>query len=217
MAEIFFYSDNPLYLHFSYCAKTPFAFDEIFPSLIMPRLTLCLVFPSLIGELAAHIAIFVKLSKIEARAEVYEIRGNRLVSRMRHQRNVVRDPIQLRKKLAQKNGLISNFHYVKCLKYKLWSFFCHVGNLKPKCKSKTQANFFSIEFHSSILGHFISFLFNITQRVAFVTGLFLTSEEVMPSLRALILFLAPCVNFFLYPLIETMFSDTLRQTLCSQY
>ena len=69
-----FLQQQSSYLHFSYCAKTPFASDETFPSLIIPRHILCLVIPGLIGGLAAHIAIFVKLSKIETRAEVYEIR-----------------------------------------------------------------------------------------------------------------------------------------------
>ena len=44
--------------------------------------------------LCFHLCILVKQTRIESRATVYIVKNDRLVSRMRHQRNVIRDPIQ---------------------------------------------------------------------------------------------------------------------------
>ena len=130
-ATIFLSSHDPLLPHFSYCAKTPFAFGEILDTLII-RVVLCLVISGLIGELLAHIVIFVKVSRIETRAEVIEIRGNRLVSRMRHQggdsimwalpviNSATRRPIPKKKivfKIVLKIVLRSNFDSVTCANY----------------------------------------------------------------------------------------------------
>ena len=45
---------------------------------------MCCMMLSLFAELCVHVAIFVKKTKIETRAEVYEIRGERIISRQAH-------------------------------------------------------------------------------------------------------------------------------------
>ena len=64
----------------SYCSKTPYD-TEIFSSQVFPALSMCCMMVSLFAELCVHMAIFAKQTRIETRAEVYEIRGTRIVSR----------------------------------------------------------------------------------------------------------------------------------------
>ena len=61
----------------------------MFSKLIVPNSLMLMTTVSMICESLAHILIFSKKTSIESRAQVYEIRGNRLVCEMRHQRNVV--------------------------------------------------------------------------------------------------------------------------------
>ena len=83
MAENFvFNSDKPMLFFYSYCSKTPYDTD-IFSNQIVPTLSMCCMMLSLFAELCVHMAIFIKKTKIETRAEVYEFRGARIVSRYR--------------------------------------------------------------------------------------------------------------------------------------
>ena len=109
---------------------------------------------SLTGELIAHMFIYVRQSKIENRAQVYEIRGNHLVCQMRHQRNVI-----------------------------------------------------------SALGHFFSFAVSMTQRIIFAISLYYFEDDTIVVLARLSIFLLPCINFFVHPLIETISSHTLRGSI----
>ena len=94
-------------------------------------------------------------SQIESRAQVFEIRGNRLVGRMRHQRNVV-----------------------------------------------------------SVLGHFVTFAVSISTHIFLMSGLYLVSDnDELKRLQNLFYFCLTCIIFCVNPLIETMFSDTLRDSL----
>ena len=80
--------DNSYLFHYSYCGKTSFS-PEIVYNLFITNSCMCLTTMSIFSEFLAHIWILVKQTNIESRAQVYEIRGNRLVCQMRHQRNVV--------------------------------------------------------------------------------------------------------------------------------
>ena len=80
--------DNSFAFFFSYCRKTLFV-PEMFSKLTVPNSLMLMTTVSMICESLAHILIFSKKTSIESRAQVYEIRGNRLVCEMRHQRNVV--------------------------------------------------------------------------------------------------------------------------------
>ena len=80
--------DNCYLFHYSYCGKTSFS-PEIVYNLFITNSCMCLTTMSIFSEFLAHIWILVKQTNIESRAQVYEIRGNRLVCQMRHQRNVV--------------------------------------------------------------------------------------------------------------------------------
>ena len=81
IAENFlFNSDDPMLFFYSYCSKRPYL-TEMFSDQLFPKLSMCCMMFSLFAEMCAHMAIFVKKTKIETRAEVYEIRGARIVSR----------------------------------------------------------------------------------------------------------------------------------------
>ena len=80
--------DNSFLFHYSYCGKTSFS-PEIVYNLFITNSCACLTTLSTFSEFLAHICILIKKTNIEAGAQVYEIRGNRLVCQMRHQRNVV--------------------------------------------------------------------------------------------------------------------------------
>ena len=80
--------DNSYLFHYSYCGKTSFS-PEVVYNLFISNSCACLTTISIFSEFLAHIWILVKQTKIEDRAQVYEISGNRLVCQSRHQRNVV--------------------------------------------------------------------------------------------------------------------------------
>ena len=88
---LFFNYEDYLFFYYRYCSNMNFSTLESakFSKLIAVKLTVCLSVLSLIAELCCHIVIYKKKTNIESRAQVYEIRGNQLVSQMRHQRNVV--------------------------------------------------------------------------------------------------------------------------------
>ena len=89
--NLFFNYDDFLFMHYRYCANmkfSPLQWSK-FADLIVVKMVACLSVLSFIAELCCHIVIYKKKTKIESRAQVYEIRGSRLVSQMRHQRNVV--------------------------------------------------------------------------------------------------------------------------------
>ena len=79
--------DNSYLFHYSYCGKTSFS-PEIVYNLFITNSCMVLTTISIFSEFLTHIWILVKQTSIEAKAQVYEIRGNQLVCQMRHQRNV---------------------------------------------------------------------------------------------------------------------------------
>ena len=86
---------------------------------------------------------------------MYEIRGNRMVCEMRHQRNVV-----------------------------------------------------------SVLGHFFSFAITLIQLIIFAVGVYTLKESIL-TLAKLNAFHNSCINFFIHPLIETLSTHNLRQSMFS--
>ena len=145
--------DNSYLFHVSYCRKITFA-PKIIYNLFFANSCMCLTTMSILGEFVAHIFIFSKKTSIESRAQVYEIRGNRLVCQMRHQRNVV-----------------------------------------------------------SALGHFFTFAVSMTQRVIFTVAIYAIEEDKVDSMSRLLMFLLPCINFFVHPFIETLSTHNLRQSM----
>ena len=93
----------------------------------------------------------VKQTRIESRATVHEVKDNRLVSRQRHQRNVI-----------------------------------------------------------SAFGHFASFLLNLTNTLLMIPNFYGQEGN---NLHVLFAFFVPSFNFFLTPLIETVCTESLRQSL----
>ena len=146
--------DNSFAFFFSYCRKTSFV-PEMFSKLIVPNSLMLMTTVSMICESLAHILIFSKKTSIESRAQVYEIRGNRLVCEMRHQRNVV-----------------------------------------------------------SVLGHFFSFSISLIQVIILAVGIY-TLEESILTVAKLMAFHLPCIKFFVHPLIETLSTHNLRQSMLS--
>ena len=144
---------TPLF-YYSYCGKIPFYANLIIESkgfmVILLLGTITLGF-----EMCCHITILVKQTQIESRADIYVLKDNKVVSKQRHQRNIV-----------------------------------------------------------SALGHFASFFISMVQLCFLMPALFFSFEvEEIPLIRNLILFLIPATEFLIYPLIETIFSETLRGTL----
>ena len=64
----------------------------------------------------------------------------------------------------------------------------------------------------STLGHFLTFMISITQHLFTVAG-FLVFPESVDMIKCLWFFVVPCIHFSLCPLIETLCSPTLRETL----
>ena len=147
--------DNPMLFHYSFCKKTPFSSD-MFDSVIIIKMFLTIVtIPSLITEMCIHVTILVKQTRIESNASVYIVKNAQLVSRQRHQRNVV-----------------------------------------------------------SAIGNFFSFsLRTVETFLMFHTFYFIDDFEIATATTAwnLSMFLIPSINFFLYPFIETLFSENLRE------
>ena len=149
------FSDRPVLFYYSYCAKTPFPAEVVGDLAVFKLMMLCTV-PVLIGEMCCHIAIFAKQWQIEARATVYVIKNNRLVSRQRHHRNVV-----------------------------------------------------------SATGHVVSFVVSIAETTLLIKAFYFLSdsEETFVMIRNINMFLIPSIYFVVYPFIQTIFSDTLRDSL----
>ena len=86
-----FHYDEYFFVHYRYCSNMPISSTDVsnFADLYASKIFTCLGGLSSIAELGCHILIYVKKTCIESRAQVYEIRGNQLVSQMRHQRNMV--------------------------------------------------------------------------------------------------------------------------------
>ena len=67
----------------------------------------------------------------------------------------------------------------------------------------------------SAVGHSLSFALSMTETGLIVNAFyFLKDLETVTTVRNLNMFLIPSINFFVYPLIETAFSENLRQTFC---
>ena len=156
MVENIVYEKSYLF-HYSYCGKTEFS-PEIVYNLFITNSCMCLTTLSIFSEFLAHIWILVMQTNIESRAQVYEIRGNRLVCQMRNQRNVV-----------------------------------------------------------SALGHFLSFAVSITQRIIFTVALYAIEDDTVVMLARLLMFLLPCINFFVHPFIETMSTYNLHHSLFTSH
>ena len=150
------YFGEGLFLHGNYCSNKPFSMTA-HSALISLRVAISVAMISLIVEFFCQVAIFVKRTKIELKAEVYEVRGQVIVSRMRHQRNVV-----------------------------------------------------------NVLGHLLTFLLHFGQHLSMAIGVYLfTDGSLLEKIQCSFFFLVPCIYFVNYPLIETLSSDNLRETLFS--
>ena len=145
---------NPPLFYYSYCGKTPFSTNLLYESkAFLVYGVICII--SLASEMCCHITILVKQTQIETRADIYVLKDNKVISKQRHQRNIV-----------------------------------------------------------SALGHFASFFISMVQLCFLLPALFFSFEvEEITLIRNLILFFIPATEFLIYPLIETIFSETLRGTL----
>ena len=155
--NILFHYEDYMCFHYRYCANMPMpvSFLSKIPNLFTIKIATFLGVFSLLAELCCQILIYVKKTKIESRAQVYEMRGNQLVSHMRHQRNVV-----------------------------------------------------------SILGHSLTFSVIFGRYLVFVTTYYIvTDKTLLINIQGLFFFMDPCLVFFICPLIETVTSSTLRDSL----
>ena len=65
----------------------------------------------------------------------------------------------------------------------------------------------------SALGHFFSFAVSMAQRIIFTISLYSIGDYTIVVLCRLLIFLLPCINFFVHPLIETLSSHNLRESM----
>ena len=80
--------NSPSLFFYSYCAKVHFYPDVKKKSIVFMVYGLFSI-ACLISEMGCHLAILLKQTSIEKRANVYVIKNNRLVSNHRHTRNIV--------------------------------------------------------------------------------------------------------------------------------
>ena len=66
----------------------------------------------------------------------------------------------------------------------------------------------------SVMGHFLSHVATFAYAVMVLLALnFLSDTVIAATIREISVFLIPCVNFYLYPFIETLFTGNLRASL----
>ena len=75
------------------------------------------------------------------------------------------------------------------------------------CEQRRQRNVVSA------LGHCVSFAVGMAQRVIFAVALYAIEEDAIVTLARMLMFLLPCINFFVHPLVETLSTHNLRQSL----
>ena len=67
----------------------------------------------------------------------------------------------------------------------------------------------------SALGHFVSFALSMLETFLLVHAFYFIKDfETVTTVRNLNMFLIPSINFFVYPFIETLFSEKLRESFC---
>ena len=68
----------------------------------------------------------------------------------------------------------------------------------------------------SAVGHFVSFILSICQQLLLIPAFYFFSESPEATImvvRNLGMFLIPSIHFLVYPLVETAFSENLRESL----
>ena len=104
---------------------------------------------------------------------------------------------------------------------------CHVTILFRQTRIETRSNLYVLKDNKvvssqrhhrnivSALGHFATFIISMAQLFLLMNTFyfFIENEEVLVTIRTLNLFFIPAIEFFVYPLIETIFSERLHGTL----
>ena len=118
-------------------------------------------------------------------------------------------------------------HGMICIVCLVSEIFCHITILVKQTKIESRANIYVLKDNKvvstkrhhrnivSAVGHLASFFISMAQ-VSFLIYAFYFSfedEGIVAMTRLLTLFFVPATEFFMYPLIETIFSETLRGTL----
>ena len=108
------HSQSPVLAFYSYCSKTTFE-PEIAREMLFMKVETVWFTVSFFLEFVTHISIFIKQTEIESRATVFELRGGRLVSKQRHQRNIVSmigHFVQCLLNIVLKIGLFTGFNFL---------------------------------------------------------------------------------------------------------
>ena len=68
----------------------------------------------------------------------------------------------------------------------------------------------------SFMGHFVSFIITMAQFSLLLNTyyFFLEDEEMLATMRTLLYYFSPAIEFFIHPMVETIFSESLRGTFC---
>ena len=140
---------------------------------------------------------------LEYQSTVHIERDIRVVSRCRHTRNVIRDELyknrSSRKTDSQQEKMSSGSPILLIIVSENWF------------SGKTY--FYTIA--SSAIGHFASFVVSCSETTLLYLALYFfpVTEETLLVFQNLITFFFPSMNFVIYPLIETLCSQNLRDTL----
>ena len=104
--------------------------------------------------------------------------------------------------------------------------FTHIAVLVKQTRIETKATVFLVKnnqlvtrqrHHRNIIssfGHFLSFALNLCETFLHMNALYFFFDfEMVTMIRNLNFFFLPSIKFTIYPLIETLFSETLRESL----
>ena len=104
---------------------------------------------------------------------------------------------------------------------------CHLTILFRQTRIESRANVYVLKDNKvvsnqrhhrnivSALGHFATFIICMAQLFLLMNTFyfFIENEEILVTMRSLNMLFIPAIEFFIYPLIETIFSERLRGTL----
>ena len=108
---------------------------------------------------------------------------------------------------------------------------CHITILVKQTQIESKANLYVLKDNKvvsnqrhhrnivSALGHFATFIISMVQLLLIMNTFYFVfeNEEILVTIGTLTLFFNPAIEFFVYPLIETIFSERLRGTLPFMY
>ena len=115
---------------------------------------------------------------------------------------------------------------LECISCLVCGMICHLLILCKQARIESKASVYVLKDNKvvssrrhhrnivSFMGHFASFILTMVHFSLFLNTFyfFVENEEILATLRTLVFFFFPATEFLVYPLVETMFSESLRRT-----